>query len=1109
MSTVSAGLVKVTNLTVSSTASGAVQATNLTADNVTATTLVSNNFSFNNNLDVSGNMSVDGTTTLAATVLAGTTSVRGPLTTPAGVSLDVSGNMTLPGTFTNPVFVTVNQLQDNTLMSAESVYTANGETNGQNYQYPIFGLQADVPIGIFTNTTNTVVSEEFLTKNPDTDCSGGKIYYYNGDGTPSAPIDGTAGTPHFSGVYGNIGTPIFVDVDDTSAYKIAIQKTFKKAPAITDGSGNNVGGALVNMNYSTYADEQGLDFDGMKELCDTVYRFYTKRGWSLNPPQYTEYDGSGNNSDINYFTQDAGVWSGPPGPLMGIEFIYDENMDNFPLSSINLCFASVFYNPDPNTGGYEPIQYWFGIGPKSLSDAVAGVRPPVNIPVTTDKSVYGKAVINGTDSVYYDYAKGIININYVSGNTWNYVIDSSNFGIQRNVQHNMISFKGAYAAMRPSLSTFESNGYTVPGLVSCSPYKAAAVLVQISPEIVSVDQTIVDGVDYEVQTFVNPLIDGYTDEYLGASMVRAGYGNIGSGVNVINTSTLNSYFDFTNKLIVSQTPTTQRPGQNPYNNFYQSTATGGNIAEFANPNWKNIAPKFNFDLYSTTPESMTLLDASFCTLTDNVTADVLVAIHELLHLYEGSLGTVFYGGNTEAHAVCFELDGHTLGTGVTVPFRMIRTSLVYLNSQFKGWYPLSKAAAAYSNNLYSATKLGIANQTYPALTPNISSSQYGEFYVYRYFADHYDVNQQIIRRQNEIAICNMNLLTSNGFSSFGDTPTSCITTSQFAYAQALWEVSNAIGTPKELPDGYSEYVMSSAFLRNNASIPEQYRFIYPIWLANKNNQFSSFIGEITTAFNGVFPQVLDMYMWSDLDGSNPVLLENYGRAATNASSLKYVDGECILPFWPRNAAGDDQFNMGSWRRNSAGRLIDSSDNLIYNTATGVKNLSAGPPVWTPSAVAYKTSQTVYLESLSSVAYVLPVAGNSGLGVTATMTGITVSVARGNWNFAVAQFVPDGSGGSWTQLPSSGNFYNIDNPGTWTDASGEIYDGVQTSYLDASSAVTYTFDLSGLSVQTFNGVKYYPKLVCVNATLDDYGQYLNVAPARCRYSGKVTITPTFA
>jgi hypothetical protein len=1072
----SAGLLKVTNLT----ASGALEATDVTVTTLNATNVSSTNIGLTNNLDLSGNLNV-----------------KGKFTINSNITVDLSGNMTVPGTFTNPAFVAANQIQDNTVISAESIYTVPGSINSEKYQYPIFDLQADVPIGIFTDATNTVVSNEFLTKNSDTDCPSGKIYYYDGVGTASAPIDGTAGTPHFPGVYGNIGTPIFVDVSDTSAYKTAIQKIYQNAPAITDSSTNIVGGSLVNMEYSSYAQLAEFSFDDMQTLCDKTYRFYTKRGWSINPPGYTPYDYSGNPSNINYFTQNAS----PFGTAMGIEFMYDPEISESVPSSINLSFASMYYDTYFRGGFY--------LGPKSLSDNVANIRPPVNIPVTSDKSVYGKAVIDGTDSVYYDINKRVLNINYASGNTWNYIVDASNFGIELTIEHTMVSFKGAYAVMKPALSTFESNGYTVNDLVSCAPNDPAAALVQVSPDTTTVDQTIYNGSDEGVQTYTYPLIDPTTEEYAGVSLIKFGYGSTGATFNVIKSSSLNAYTAWDTQSVVPRLLDTERTGQNPYNTFYQSTCTASNIVEFANVLYEQYIPKFNFDLYSTTPESMTLLDASYCVLTDPVTANLTIAIHEGLHTFELGMGTQWYSGNTEGHGVCYEMDSPYVGSGVQVPARMFRTGLIYLLSQFNGWYPFSAFNNGYENNLYSASNLGISNQTDSSVVPQIANSQYGEFYPYRYFADHYDINQQIIRRTNEIAINNMKLLTSNGFASFGDCPPSGITAGQFAYAQALWEVSSANGTPKELPTGYSEYVMSSAFLRNNASIPQQYQFLFPMWLANKNNQFSSFIGECTTAANGVFPQILGTILWSDLDESSPVLLENYGRAATNTSSLKYLDARCIVPFWPRNVAGEDRFKMGSWRRNGTGRLIDSSNVLIYNTSTGVKNLSAGPPVWTPSAVAYKSSEIVYLENLASISYVLPVAGNSGLGVTATMTDITVSVDRGNWNFAVAQFVPDGSGGSWTQLPSSGTFHNIDNPGTWNDASGEVYNGVQTSYLDAASPVSYTFNLSGLSVQTYNGVKYYPKLVCINATLDTYGQYLNIAPARCRYSGKVTITPTFA
>jgi hypothetical protein len=68
MSSVSAGLVKVDNLTVSGLQQAAVQATNLTATNVNATSVQATNFGYSN-LDLSGNLNVRGTTTIGGTVI--------------------------------------------------------------------------------------------------------------------------------------------------------------------------------------------------------------------------------------------------------------------------------------------------------------------------------------------------------------------------------------------------------------------------------------------------------------------------------------------------------------------------------------------------------------------------------------------------------------------------------------------------------------------------------------------------------------------------------------------------------------------------------------------------------------------------------------------------------------------------------------------------------------------------------------------------------------------------------------------------------------------------------------------------------------------------------
>ena len=84
MSTISAGLLKVTNLTANG-ASGALEATNATVTNLTATNVSANNLGFVN-LDVSGNLNVKGATTLRDVNNLGT--------------MDVSGNMNVRGVTT-------------------------------------------------------------------------------------------------------------------------------------------------------------------------------------------------------------------------------------------------------------------------------------------------------------------------------------------------------------------------------------------------------------------------------------------------------------------------------------------------------------------------------------------------------------------------------------------------------------------------------------------------------------------------------------------------------------------------------------------------------------------------------------------------------------------------------------------------------------------------------------------------------------------------------------------------------------------------------------------------------------------------------------------------
>ena len=1098
MSTISAGLVNATNLTVTGASAGAVSATN---------------FKFTN-LDVSGTVTsgsvyTNGNVHSSTLDVSGSAIFNGGLVTPGKIrsqTLDVSGNVAIYGNITNPKLTSLSLLQQNTVLPDQSVYSFPNNPIAVNVALPVYDTVVDVPLGIFTNSSKTTISPEFLSSYPETNCISGKVYYYDTEGTSSGPVDGTAGNPRYSGVRGNIGTPIFIDPTDTSAYKVALAKTYRNAPVITDLSGNLVGGALTSLSYSTYADQYGYTQAGMVNTIDQVERYFTKRCWPIHCPPYIALDISNNQCHKNFFYQTYEYRT------TGIEFMYTTSQ--VVPSSINLAFFTFNYDPYV-LYGILPGLGLFDLGPKAIADVSPSVRRPVNIPITQDQVVFGNAVNNGTNSVYYDINKKVMSINFVVQDVWNYNIDSSAFKYTSAVTNKMNSFTGSFAVVKKGLGTFVNNGYTVKNTVSCSPSDPNSFLIQVSPQVVMVSETIWNGSSlFGVTTYTSNLTDTNNGEYIGYSLTRPGNGSNGRMVSALPYNVGNSN---ANLLYPSQTPATSLKkyrGSNPYSTFYESTSNPTNTIDYTFKFFGYVFCDLNFDIWNTTPESMKVVDSSFAkVITDPSRIDRTIHLHETCHSQETSIGSIWFG-NSEGHATCIELDSPLFRGGVGIASRMHRQFSAYLNTHYKGWMPFTQGALNYTNNAYSANNLGILGQTYQVGTVYITSNIYGEGVAYRYFSEQYDKNQQIIKRSNEIAIANgAKQVTSNGFTCLYDQILPNCQNAKFNYAQALWEVTSANGSSKEIGLGYSEYALSSVFLRNNTAIPLQYRYLYPLWITNATSPISSAIAGIYNLVSGVYPLPENFCMWSDIDGTIPIYTEKYLTRPSSTAQFGWLDAETLVPFWPRAATGENKYKLGSWKRDASRYLLDASNNRIYPGA--FRNPIAGQPVWTPSATAYATSDLVYLEDLATRSYVLPVAGTSGMGVSSVMSSIKVRVYRGNFKFAIAQYVPDSSGiGSWTQLPSTGNFQTIDNPGIWNDASGEVYtndlgNSVQTSFLDASGGYQeYTFDLSGLSVQTYNGVKYYPKLVCVNAGLYDFGEYLNIFPARCRYTGKVLITPTF-
>ena len=1050
----SSGLIKVTNLSISGAQAGAIQATNLDFEGTFDV----------GNVVVSGNITNDALTTSLG--------LKAPVASPTFTGTTTASNVVVSGNITNASFTALSLQMQNTVMDAESIYYFFGQDISQGIYQPIMEISKDVNRSIYTDSTNTTISQDFVNTSSSILPPSGKIMYYpNGVGTPEFPIDGTAGTPIHSGISSNIGTPSFVDVTDSSGvYGVALKSIHRKSPLVKDASGVLVGGVKSVLNYSSFADLYGpLTEESLTVGIQKSLDYYSSRGYGHRAPQYVPTDLSGNIIEKNLFVCNYGYTY---GGYQAIEFVYPT-----PSSVVPSSIYLTFYVDD------QTMTY----GSKYMADQLPSIRTPVNIPVTTNAISFGQAVINNVNSVFYDINKKQITINFVVENTWTGTLNVPNFNYLVNNTHTMKSFKGSYAVVKKSQHTFVNNGETASIFVSCSPTDPTAFLMQVSPTVSFEDEYIYNEEDWTVTPYTKNLCDSTTGNFQGYVLTRPGLGNPGSQINApMVRSSINA--------VVSRDelplPGGLQWGDNPYTTYYEYLIQRGKINEWSNNAWLNSMVYLDFDTLATTPESVPSIPSSNYRLanTDIDNINTMVMLHESYHHQQHSMGNIRLG-NSEGEATCIEQDAPIYLNGPSWNIiRALNAFIGYMYSLTRGYQSLTRRGGIISiNDQYRASRVWAATGSAAPRIPFGQAAEYGESIFYSSVALKYDQTQQILRRKNELACPIVNkVLYENGFIEASEITYSVAilngSISKLCYAQALYEV-----TGLTLAKVYSDFAISSVFLRNNSSIPDKYKTLLPVWIWGSTNTASSKICDNLGAKPGLNPvRVKNINFWTDLDRSLPLAYDNYGFPSS-VTDYGRSDTHTMIPFWPRAAADNAKWSMGTWTRDSSG-YVTSFD---YNNTT-----------------PYVVSRTIVLEDMAMNSYLLPVSGVSGLGISTVMSSINIEVKRGNWDFTVVQFVPDGSGGSWTQLPSTGNVTQVDNPGTWDDESGEVFNGLQTSYLDASGSQTVTFDLSGFTVQTYDGFKYYPKLVCVNRGLDEYGVYKNIYPATSRYSGKIVITPTF-
>ena len=957
------------------------------------------------------------------------------------------------------------RLQQNEVLPAESVFSGGylhesyNRSSGKSHYIEVMEVDRDVFVQVFDNSVNTHVNPQFLLDSSAVaPPAGSSIYYYNGSGTDSAIIDGSAGTP-VTGVSGNIGQPIWTTVADIST---ALVKNY----ANIDPSGLH-----THLQYSSWIGNR-YSVDNAINAKTVVMNYFGLRGYVQPSPIYNT------SADRNFFLGRVTT-----GGAIGMDLVYTSSA--IVPSSVNLVFSGV--NAMLSVDG----NFVHGIGSKQYSLDASYVRPLVNIAVTTTFSTFATAVKNGTNSIYYDTVKKHINVNFVVANTWNFAGNSALLDLSYNLTSTMNYLVGSWAVMKKntqvSFPAIADASINYNQFIQTYPTDPDAFLIQISPTLIFKDTSLYNNTSLGVATSLTSgntrtlsLIDPTTGEYSGLTMPRHGFGNTGSLSRFIYSNTFNAAtLSDVGANLGKVSGMTTRVGDNPYTRMIEPYTLPGQIDHMVNDLWPTVMFRFNdIDLLlNSTPESLVLMPSSDYLSTDMAnSADraahyTAIAVHEDVHLRQFATGAIDLI-NAEGRAVACELD---LYRSNVTPLALdeVQYCTRYVQQAARGQFPLDRKTIYYRNDKTLSLSVPADALFY----------SYSENIFYTYLIDHYDRANQVARRQEEILMVTSNKVLKDNNMLF-PIEVRNRTCANFALHQALYDLSGNL----TLPNVYRDYAVSLAFIRNNTTIPMQYKTLFPFWMINKHNSFSA---KMTTqwATSGRAPaSPLREYMggWTDLDETTPM---DYNNFRTSEQNKSYFNGQTIIPFWPRDASGitgpsmENIYKIHFNRRNASDIIIDFSLNTI----------------------PYATSNVVELEDLAYVAYILPVQDVSAglVGISNYMTAMDISVNRGHWSFTVVQFVPDGTDdGSWNQLPSTGAFSDV-------DVCGNYQESLVGAYSDVSGAAqSVSFDLSGLSVRYYNGIAYYPKLVCVNRGLYDYGPYLNIQPAVARYSGKITMTPTF-
>jgi hypothetical protein len=869
-------------------------------------------------------------------------------------------------------------------------------------------------------------------------------------------------------------------------------------PDIEQKYANIYANAPINYPITTHyslQEPRAFPQETYNTVFDSVIKYYTDRGYTLPTPDYTT---NYNNMYVTQMPDTSGLIPNPGnGSYATIAIEFNELLpSNLYLSCINTTpAASRQLQENCFYGAFLPAY-----NNVAVTNSNIFIRPTV-VPVTTNPSVFASAYGRPTASqALYDPVKREIHIYFsgssntvATGNTTSAFNAGTGTSATWSEVCELSYFSGSFAiakkraditpSTRPFATATSADEKTFLYQISSNLVVTSNMYKNGSKILASSNYTLFH--QYFSATFTNALYKN--GAYNGATISKVGFGSNDFDVMIFSSAYPNANATFQPVRFLG-------PNQYAQISAYQTTPSV--ITVFNNVQSLSTAFPVCLDsnVYNYTPEMGYSNVTSNSFVLDELKTIEIVNAHEMSHAlrdFNDGVAGLRSLMNVEGHACSAEM---LYGELVSNTLSMIRNELwvAYLQNFHRGALPLERGFHIYEGDLHTVGgTAGRVRGTFSALN--------GESLFYQYIVKKYDTNQQIERYFNDLFQQRVKeCLIDGGFPEFVTGFAGLNTkVAHLVYDQALQSITTAQGSRVTLANVFVDYTVMTALLRNNTTIPAKYRSTYPYWLLNRRAPWWNY-----TKNTWSFAFTDEGAFWSDaLEG---IPLGNWSRyASTYGDAFTLLD--TMTPIYPKTgylgtsipySNGPAKNNLGSW------------------------NNANTQDAWTYTSNSYTTDTLVHqAEDMAAFVYTMPIfsdVSNVVYGTSNYVSNVAITVTRGDWVFKVVQFVPDGAQGTYIEsadIPINITDDTFTLPSTWSGGTPQTID------INFSTIATTTTTASGTTSTTgfqkychgtdYNGVHvwYFPRLVCVNHKNYDYGQYRNVFPRNCIYTGYMTMKAT--